>query len=230
MVADPVVKLGVYSIRHRHLPEREFVEGDLWAMAGRFGQPISVHVKGGVGFLRYDNYISCYLAVATLNGLPLDDVLRLSVGWCDPEDISQLQQEVNTVGVFDGQSTPLARKHVARFEIYMESSDFKIAKRIIGPRGNHMKKILNDALPKKGAVEEHAKIRLRGRGSGFLEGEEQAESDEVMNLCITSKDLAIFRALCEAVEKLLRKIAVDYKEHFQKTFKKHSEGTAFRWY
>jgi len=62
---------------------------------------------------------------------------------------------------------------MGRFDIYLDSTkDFNIAKRIIGPKGNNMKKILDDVKSKKkqltGAVDSIAKIRLRGKGSGFL--------------------------------------------------------------
>ena len=41
------------------------------------------------------------------------------------------------------------------------------------------------------------KLRLRGKGSGFKEGPEQIESDDPLNLCVSSKykdkfDLACF--------------------------------------
>ena len=71
-------------------------------MADRFGRAVSVHIKQGVAFIRYDNYISCYLAITTVNGLALDDVLRVSVAWCDFEDMTQLQQDLGLTSVFDG--------------------------------------------------------------------------------------------------------------------------------
>jgi hypothetical protein len=124
---------------------------------------------------------------------------------------------------------------MGRYDIYLElDSEFKISKRIIGPKGNHMKKILNDVLSRSKMqhlqVESIAKIRLRGRGSGFLEGESNLESDEILNLCISSKDPAIFQLICEEIEKLLFKVSVDFKDHYFKTHKKLCEGTAYRKY
>ena len=38
---------------------------------------------------------------------------------------------------------------MARYDIFLEYNDeFKLSKRIIGPKGNHMKKILNEAFLK----------------------------------------------------------------------------------
>jgi len=62
---------------------------------------------------------------------------------------------------------------MGRYDIYIDSnSDFKLSKRIIGPRGNNMKNILHD-VQTKGKLqhlkfEAIAKIRLRGKGSGYL--------------------------------------------------------------
>lgn len=62
---------------------------------------------------------------------------------------------------------------MGRYEIYLETqNEFKISKRIIGPRGTHLKRILNDVQARSKMqhlpMESIAKIRLRGRGSGFL--------------------------------------------------------------
>jgi hypothetical protein len=62
---------------------------------------------------------------------------------------------------------------MGRFDIFLEpNNDFRISKRIIGPKGNNMKKILNETSARSKMqhlpIEAVAKIRLRGRGSGFL--------------------------------------------------------------
>lgn len=37
------------------------------------------------------------------------------------------------------------------------------------------------------------KLRLRGAGSGFREGPEQQESNEPLHLCISAKNVAVFK-------------------------------------
>jgi len=71
---------------------------------------------------------------------------------------------------------------MGRYDIFMEvNSEFKLSKRIIGPKGNNMKKILSEVLNRSKLqhipIESIAKIRLRGKGSGFLEGQSNVESD-----------------------------------------------------
>merc|ERR1719261_1882561 len=60
-----------------------------------------------------------------------------------------------------------------------EDPKFKVVKRIIGIGGSNMKRI---------AESTGAKLRLRGRGSGFLEGPRQQESSDELMLCISSQD------------------------------------------
>lgn len=79
-------------------------------------------------------------------------------------------------------------------------------------------------------IESIAKIRLRGKGSAFLEGQANTESDELLHLCISSKNAQIFKLLCEEVEKLLNRISLEYKEHYYKLHKKMCEGIAYRKY
>lgn len=61
---------------------------------------------------------------------------------------------------------------MGRYDIFLSTNtEFKISKRIIGPKGNHMKKIFSDVQLKSKLnvqIENIAKIRLRGKGSGFL--------------------------------------------------------------
>ena len=45
-----------------------------------------------MAYIRYDNYISCFLAIKTLNHFEVKDILRLSANWCDQNDINALQQ------------------------------------------------------------------------------------------------------------------------------------------
>ena len=50
---------------------------------------------------------------------------------------------------------------------------------------------------------EIVKLRLRGKGSGFKEGRNQEESDDPLNLCISSKYKDKYDYACSEMEKLL---------------------------
>ena len=58
---------------------------------------------------------------------------------------------------------------------------------------------------------EGIKLRLRGKGSGFLEGPEQVESKDPLNLCVSSKNLQKYILASNEVDKLLLKIYQEYK-------------------
>ena len=65
-----------------------------------------------------------------------------------------------------------------------------------------MKKIINAVLEKNKIAQldpqtSIAKLRLRGKGSGFKEGWNHAESNQQLNLCVTSKNNEVFEDLCE---------------------------------
>lgn len=74
-------------------------------------------------------------------------------------------------------------------------------RRIIGQGGVNMKTV---------AQKTGAKLRLRGRGSKFLEGPEQQESTDDLMLCISCQDKAGFETAKEIVSDLLKDIYHSY--------------------
>jgi hypothetical protein len=70
-------------------------------------------------------------------------------------------------------------KYTCRFFLGIENdNDFHIARRIIGHGGSKMK----DIVERSGG---DAKLRLRGKGSGFVERDLKVESPEPLQLCIS---------------------------------------------
>ena len=61
-----------------------------------------------------------------------------------------------------------------------------------------------------GFLHEGVKLRLRGKGSGFLEGPEQRESLDPLNLCVSSKDKQKYNVASNEVESLLIRIYQDF--------------------
>ena len=95
-------------------------------------------------------------------------------------------------------------KYICKYEILIPNEkDFRIAKRIIGSKGNNMKKIVD--------LVQGIKLRLRGKGSGFKEGPKNKESEEPLHLCISSKNIEEMNRACLLINNLLEKIYEDYK-------------------
>jgi hypothetical protein len=102
-------------------------------------------------------------------------------------------------------------KFTCRFEAQIPyDNGFKVARKIIGNKGQHMKRIVKQCKF-LGAID-GLKLRLRGCGSGFKEGPKQKESNDTLHLCLSSSDLEVYRYGCELVENLLKKIYRDYKK------------------
>jgi hypothetical protein len=83
-----------------------------------------------------------------------------------------------------------------------EDSRFRVARRVLGEGGENMKRI---------AAESGAKLRLRGRGSKFLEGPEKKESEDDLMLCVSCQDAAGFEIAKRAVSDLIEGIHQDYQ-------------------
>ena len=78
-----------------------------------------------------------------------------------------------------------------------------------------MKRIIDECkhLPDSalGPYGEGVKLRLRGKGSGFLEGPDKQESEDPLNLCVSSKDYVKYDHACKEIEKLLVKVYNEYR-------------------
>eukprot|EP00927_Polykrikos_kofoidii_P059324 TRINITY_DN54504_c0_g1_i1.p1 TRINITY_DN54504_c0_g1~~TRINITY_DN54504_c0_g1_i1.p1 ORF type:complete len:502 (+),score=59.08 TRINITY_DN54504_c0_g1_i1:138-1643(+) len=105
-----------------------------------------------------------------------------------------------------GQSGPPAgaSKYTCRFFIGIDNDDdFRVVRRIIGSGGARMK----DIVAKAGG---EAKLRLRGRGSGFVERDTKSESQEALQLCISCPRAESYGVAVRCVEELLRGIYRQY--------------------
>lgn len=89
-----------------------------------------------------------------------------------------------------------------------QESDFQVVGRLIGPKGANMKNIV-EKVP-------DAKIRIRGRGSRFLEGPQQVESTDPLMICVTASRSESFETAATLVEELLRKVQSEYARYCQR--------------
>ena len=71
---------------------------------------------------------------------------------------------------------------------------------------------------------EIVKLRLRGKGSGFKEGQNQLESDDPLNLCISSKYKEKYEYACSEMEILLKQVYEQFK-----TFYKYKQRKPLNW-
>lgn len=91
-----------------------------------------------------------------------------------------------------------------------EDNKFRVVRRVIGSGGENMKNINEQS---------QARLRLRGRGSKFLEGAEQQESTDDLMLCISANEKAGYeKAKAMAVE-LIESIQHSYRSFCSKAGK-----------
>jgi len=96
------------------------------------------------------------------------------------------------------------QKFICVFQIGLEDDEeFCLVKRILGKAGNNMRRIAEDCS---------AKVRLRGIGSGFLEGADGREANMPLQLNVSCTDFDSYRAAAERVATLLR----DLYKHFRR--------------
>jgi hypothetical protein len=62
---------------------------------------------------------------------------------------------------------------------------------------------------------EIVKLRLRGKGSGFKEGQNQQESEDPLNLCISSKYKEKYDYACSEMEILLKQVYEQFKSFYK---------------
>merc|ERR1719401_3283938 len=98
-----------------------------------------------------------------------------------------------------------AKKFTCRFLIGIENDkDFQVARRLIGSKGSNMKRIVRET---------DAKLRLRGQGSGYLEGAGQKESSEPLQLCISCTTQDGYKTAVRQVEELLTRVYEEYRQY-----------------
>ena len=104
-------------------------------------------------------------------------------------------------------------KYVCNYVVQIENDNiFKVAQRIIGKNGCFLKKILNESCIKYGDYS--TKIRLRGKGSGYIDkGFNCVSEDEPLILSVSSLNYPTYYNCCLLVDKLMNKIYDDYFEH-----------------
>lgn len=88
-----------------------------------------------------------------------------------------------------------------------EESHFHVVRRIIGIHGAHVKAI---------AAQSGSRLRLRGRGSKFLEGPEQQESTDPLMLCMSAPDHTAYDMAVQLIIELIERVYGEYTTFCEK--------------
>merc|ERR1711959_871662 len=104
-----------------------------------------------------------------------------------------------------GQARKNPQKMLCRYNVGIEQDrSFNVLRKLLGDRGSHMKTIAENT---------GAKLRIRGRGSGYLEGPDKKEaSDEPLMICVSAQTKKGFDSAVEDVESLLEYVHEQYRE------------------
>ena len=138
----------------------------------------------------------------------------------DVIDFSKLTLETkNKVHFNTHSSRNYYYKYVCNYTVQIENDNlFMVTKRIIGKNGCFLKKILQESCIKYGDYS--TKIRLRGKGSGYIDKVSNSDSEEPLMLSVSSLNYPTYYNCCLLVDNLMNKIYEDYYEHLHKVLPK----------
>jgi hypothetical protein len=184
----------------------QLTNDDLYKVFSRYGSVTHVEIMlpdGNSATVFLSSYDEASRAIASLDGKELAGVKgHLRVAWGALPTSTPFGANVNNE--FRNPNEP-GRKYTCRFEVGIENDkDFQVARRIIGQKGINMKNIV---------ARTDAKLRLRGRGSGYLEGITRQESPEPLHLCVSCTTKRGYTEAARMVTDLFERVYEDYR-HF----------------
>lgn len=113
----------------------------------------------------------------------------------------QAQPLIHPQGDVEGDN----QKFICVFQIGLEDDEeFCLVKRILGKAGNNMRRI---------AEECSSKVRLRGIGSGFLEGADGKEANMPLQLNVSCTDFDSYQGAVDRVATLLKDLYKHYRRY-----------------
>lgn len=244
-IKAPILKLQITGN-----PNYDLDECDILNVVSSYGAIINIELTGPRGALiEFDDIANARNAQKDLNGRHIKDLdIKLYLSWSEsaktgvkPQEEKRNYSGAKSLGDIDEIFHPAAttqslcnldsvvpvfhynsNKLTCKYEAQIENDqDFKIARKIIGPKGCNMKKILEICQQQARRLNitfqnDSLKLRLRGRGSGFKEGPEQKEADDVLHLCVSSKHNEIYLLACKLVEDLLSGLYREYGVYCQR--------------
>jgi len=99
---------------------------------------------------------------------------------------------------------PQMSKTLCRYHVGIEQDRaFNVKGMLLGEKGYRMRTIAENT---------GAKLRIRGRGSGFLEGPDKKEADEPLMICVSAETCDGFKVAVQDIESLLENVHNKYRE------------------
>ena len=210
--SQPMVPMALPTGVHVYVEgvpfQYQLTEEDLLKVFTRYGTVSNITIldDGGSAVVQYSLAGDAAKAQSFLDGKVLNGVqgsLRVTLFPSVPIGRPTYDRVIPT-----GNPMGPQKKYTCRFEIPPEiEKDFCVSKRIIGQKGANMKKIVT-SLP----CADLAKLRLRGRGSGFLEQPNNQECDEELHLCVSCKDAESYTFVVGEVTILLEGVYRQYAD------------------
>jgi len=209
--------------------EYEFTREDLRKVFQRYGKLSGVETLSPnfpYGRVWFRNLSEGKAAMGDLDNKVLNGIHgRLRVVW-DAHSLQKLHDYQPPLhpslsdAVNASVSPSSVRKFTCRFDIGIENDkEFQVARRIIGQKGCNMKKIVETS---------GAKLRLRGKGSGYLEGPLKQESPEPLHLCVSCTTQKGYNDALKAVSEILEGVYTEYTRYRRSRGRYSSEEAPLR--
>ena len=184
-----------------------------------------VKERDGEFLVTYKAAINAFLAFFAYDDLELAEMgIRMSLSRMPSIKQFSMTSSKKQSEHFDSLRPPgtnsslMSNKSTCRYDINIENDKvFEVSRKIIGAQGYNMKSIIAKIQQETGCDEKEVKLRLRGKGSNFLEGPERKECDDKLHLCVSTKNPLIYECTCNHVEALLSKIFEEYVALMKKT-------------
>jgi len=187
----------------------QLTDDDVLKVFSRYGPVASVDVRqgGNLAYIQFMNVHHACQAIQDLDGKTLSGLKggRLRVSFHNGSAASPISTGGNTNRwsnnwTWGTDGTPNSsnnRKYTCKVEFDIENDkDFRVSSKVISVARRIWQELPNFQL--KGG-----KTRLRGKGSGFLEGIEQKEADEPLHLCISCREHQSFEdAIAMAIKEI----------------------------
>ena len=115
-------------------------------------------------------------------------------------------------------------KYICKFYVKIQDKDFDVCKRLIGAKGSNIKRIIDYCSKNSNGsyLPDAIKIKLRGKGSEF--NQINKESDEPLNICVSSIYVDKYRKACSFVYELIINVYEEYKRYCERNLKTPMEN------
>ena len=115
-------------------------------------------------------------------------------------------------------------KYICKFYVKIQDKDFDVCKRLIGAKGSNLKRIIDYCSKNSNGtyLPDAIKIKLRGKGSEF--NQINKETDEPLNICVSSIYVDKYRKACSFVYELIINVYEEYKRYCERNSKTPMEN------